>query len=667
MLATPDTRRMNSRDYTAWYNGPRLEALAKGPVQVGEPPVTTTALTTLARQLGGETSMANLGPGVPIAPIRTEEGAPRRWDYVPGYNIITTPRKYEGVGFATLAAFAENYDIARLCVEKRKDDMRSLTYSIRPRPIAGLTRAEVKTRASRLENGVGEVTGFFLSPNQEDSWGAWLVQWAHQLFTIDAATIYLRPTLGGELYGLEIIDGSSIFELIDEWGRLPEPPDPAYVQVIRGSPSGWWTRDQIIRSPYWQTPRSPYGSPPAEWIMLTANRALRRQTLDLSRFTEGTVPVGFLRAPEGWNMTQIGELEEYLAHLLAGNDVTRSRIVPIPTSTTGQAIELMNPTPSTEAEDWLMHVTCAAYGVNPRELGFTPLHGSLGASKGDAEVGQEISFRRSVRNPALHLKGLLDRVIAVQLGQPELELWFEDLDATKDRQAEAAVNKIYVEAGVLSVDEVREESLDLDGIGLDNYVTTPNGPILVDDLIAGTVGPAADAERAADLGEQTASGAGGPDSPSADPNELTTGQDAGTPAKEGTSVGKAAGDLALWQRKALRAMKDGRSPAVRFQSDAIAADMATRIGFALAKSTTPDGVRAAFTLVKAGGSAGPLVARAPAGVSAPSSPTRSAGRATLPFGPSGSPRLLYPSTLRPATPGARTWPPSSTRPLSSSR
>ena len=66
--------------------------IAKGPVPVGEPAVSTKALTDMARQIGGDNTLATLGPGTPITPVNTAEGAPRRWDYTPGYNIAATPR-----------------------------------------------------------------------------------------------------------------------------------------------------------------------------------------------------------------------------------------------------------------------------------------------------------------------------------------------------------------------------------------------------------------------------------------------------------------------------------------------------------------------------------------------------------------------------------------------
>ncbi|RBP15896.1 hypothetical protein DFR50_107166, partial [Roseiarcus fermentans] len=52
------------------------------------------------------------------------------------------------------------------------------------------------------------------------------------LLVIDAATIYPRFDRGGNLFSLDVIDGATIKPLIGDDGRAPEPPDPAYQQVL---------------------------------------------------------------------------------------------------------------------------------------------------------------------------------------------------------------------------------------------------------------------------------------------------------------------------------------------------------------------------------------------------------------------------------------------------
>jgi phage portal protein BeeE len=586
--------------------------LAKGVVPVGEPAISTKGLADLVQSLQSQNAV--LGPGIPVAPVHTEEGQPRRWDYMPGTNIVTKPRSYEAYTFETLRTFCRNYDVANLCIEKRKDDMRGLIPQIRPRPVDGMTRAERKDQRNRLEDAINECTGFMLSPDQEHMWAPWLVEWAGDLFETDSATIYLRPTLDGSLYALEVIDGTTLRPLIDTYGRPPAPPEPAWVQMIRGVPWGWYTSEEIIQQPYWPRSDSPYGHPPIEWVLMAANRALRRQTRDLANFTDGNMPAGLLSVPESWNMTQIKELREYLDELLAGNDKARSRMVPVPGMGSSNPFQKMTEEPSTEGEEWLLYLTCWAFGVSPSEIGYSKSGSGLGG-KGFAEVQQDLSFRRSVKNPGLHLKGILDAIIARVPAWAELEVHFPGLEDVGDSVAKAEAAKVYVDMGARSVDDVAENDLDLDPPGVSNYVMTTAGPVLTTTLMAGvnTDGTGSPSLMA-------------PAAPSAEPGQLTEDVSAGSVAKRSADA-----DLDAWKRKAVKSIKAGKQAGVPFVSDAIPADIASGVRLTLSKASTLADVHAVFDLAKAGASASPLPAPPSKPSSKPSSPASTVTRKPLSY------------------------------------
>ena len=548
--------------------------------------VSTTGLVELARQLSAGNEVIPFGPGTPIAPTLPEEVEPRRYDYPIGQNIATSPRAYEPITFAVLRQLARNYDVAQLAIQKRIDGIRRLTWAVRPKPVPGMTRAEAKTREARLEDDIAAVTGFLTKPDQEHEFPDWMSRWLYDVFTIDAATIYLRPTLAGELYGLEIIDGATIRPIIDGYGRPPAPPMPAYAQVIKGMTREFLSRDQIIYAPYWARSDSLYGHPPLEWVLLAVNRALRRQTLDLSNFTEGTLPVAFLKVAADMPAAQVKELKLYLDELLAGNDVARSRVIPIPGGT-GTGLDAIHPMPETAAEEFLMHITCAAIGVSPTELGFVAPGSGLGG-KGFAELQHSSSSERNA-GLARHIGAKLDSVIATDppfgLGKPELALFWDNLDEKGDRLAEAQAMKEYWSMGATTSDWIAENVLDQDAPGL--------GPVIA---FGGTVTTVADLLAPPEPVPTALAPSAGPSGPGGPPPETPNAAAGETTDTESMgAVQKAAGsDLDRWQRKALRAVKEGRDP-TRFESDEIPATQADAIREALAKASSPDDVRAAFS------------------------------------------------------------------------
>ena len=86
-------------------------------------------------------------------------------------------------------------------------------------------------------------------PDRRRSFGDWLRMLLEDLLVIDAATIYPRYDRGGRLYSLDVIDGATIKPLIGEDGRAPEPPDPAYQQVLHGVPAADFSADELLYLP----------------------------------------------------------------------------------------------------------------------------------------------------------------------------------------------------------------------------------------------------------------------------------------------------------------------------------------------------------------------------------------------------------------------------------
>jgi hypothetical protein len=577
-------------------------------------PSGAVSATPLAGQVAALTQGQGftMGPGTPMLPMASNEHDPRRFAYQPGRNLVATPRAYEPITFAVLRNLCATYDVARVAIEARKDEARGWEWDVRPRPLKGLTLDEQKARSAGFRDEVTRVTGFLMSPNQEDDFGTWLVQYLEDLFSIDAPTIYLRSTRGGDLYAAEIVDGSTIRVLIDDYGRLPTLgatapiPTPhlhnwqqmadaivcsvcnwpaAYGQVIFGVSRTYFPAYELVYEPYHQDPTSPYGSPPMEWVLMSVNRALRRQSLDLSNFTEGTLPISYYKLPEGWTPGQIEEMQQIFDTLLAGDDLARARVRFVPGGT-GAGPERINPEPTTDVEKWLMHITAAAFGTSAFELGFEPSSGLGGAGFG--ESSRVSAEKRGSRPLAAHLKGILDRLIAGPLGAPDLEFRFRGLQAAQDQQAEAMAREIEWKSGAYSTDEWRDDK-GFDPIGLGPTVFDPKvGVVLVSDLLAASSATAS-VEASSTTSLLDTGKPSPPATPSAAPGETTADAPIAPPAVKASRID----DLAKWRRKALNAVERGRNPA-RFDSDEIDDDTAGRLGALLAGATTAAQVRAAF-------------------------------------------------------------------------
>src|SRR5579864_2238754 len=79
-----------------------------------------------------------MGPGAPLQaqPLdaaRRGVSMPRRWQYPVGTNLSVTPGSTKLVDFRTLRMLSKVYDVARRCIEIRRQEVASMRWEITPR------------------------------------------------------------------------------------------------------------------------------------------------------------------------------------------------------------------------------------------------------------------------------------------------------------------------------------------------------------------------------------------------------------------------------------------------------------------------------------------------------------------------------------------------------
>jgi hypothetical protein len=268
------------------------------------------------------------GPLDPLKPIAPSDVAGRRFDFPPGYNLVTRPRAYEPIGFAELRGFADAYDVLRLVIETRKDQMERQRWRIRlrapsrpspgrplpnPPPLAGEGREGVGRKSATVDADtsarISAIENFFQKPDGVTRWKTWLRSLLEDMFVIDAATLYCQRTRNGQLFALQQLDGATIKRVIDDWGRTPQPfaaadgaviYPPAYQQVLKGLPAVNYAARDIIYRPRNVRAHRVYGYSPVQQVLMTVNIALRRQLWQLDYYSEGSIPDALIGVPQGW-------------------------------------------------------------------------------------------------------------------------------------------------------------------------------------------------------------------------------------------------------------------------------------------------------------------------------------------------------------------------------
>ena len=392
-------------------------------------------------------------PGEPIAPVAPYE-QPRRRDYPQGYNYSYTPRAYEQISFWQLRALANNYDLMRLIIETRKDQISRLPNRFRVIEQPG-EPPEVHAKRNQQDKRIPLLEAFFKRPDREHTFRSWQRAVVDQMLTIDATTILPRWTLDGHLYGFDVLDGATISPTIDAQGRTPVPPDVAYRQIIHGVPmldlmamAPEIVSDQIMYCPRNYRPERVYGYSPVEQTLMTINIAIRRQLHQLEFYTEGSIPDAIIETPEGWSPDQIREFEMYWNSILTGQTGERRRAKFL------EAGSKVNWTKDwllkDEMDDYIIRVMCYAFGVSPIAL-VKMVNRAAGSqisddSKMEGLEPVQLWFSQDIMNP----------IIQDYIGFKDIEHTF--MDAVRSKPLEQAqINAIYYDRGVLLGSEIRAD------------------------------------------------------------------------------------------------------------------------------------------------------------------------------------------------------------------
>lgn len=362
-------------------------------------------------------SQAVLGPGAPVSPLlgyydRLREAEPRTFQYIPGVNATIVPRMGYGLpAFADLKRWAEVVPevahIVRMIIREMLNFSPTL-YDANGDPLqeAWLVR----------------------HPDGRSSWSVWFSRFLYNVLVYDAPAVFIRRDHHGRPVALRVLDGSTLFVLIDERGEIPEPPSPAFQQIIWGVPFGRpYRADEIWYHP--RNPRvdAPYGTSSIEEAITAVQLLERLWDFEISEYTYGTMPNALISAPATWKMEEIAAYQREFDIMLSGNSALRRRVIFVPEGM--KIVATHRPQFNRELYNMAFERVALAFGVPPAELGKLPGEGLGG--KGFIRGMQSAFFRQCIGplkafvedffNDILRQMGLKDYSFALEFPPAELD------------------------------------------------------------------------------------------------------------------------------------------------------------------------------------------------------------------------------------------------------
>lgn len=418
-------------------------------------------------------------PGA-INPVREDGRAdPRRYEYQVAQNINITPTKL--VPFQTLRQTADQVDIIRRCLEVIKNKITSMNWDIVLSEDASEkisaesgkdhVRAMADARGKYTED-INRLRSFWEQPDRANgyTWGDWINIFLEDCLVLDAVAIWPQKAINNDLYGFQLLDGSTIKPLIDDRGMRPMPPNPAFQQILFGFPrsefmatndaesaDGEFTSDELTYLVKNRRTWSVYGFSPVERSLPLADIYLRRQDWIRKEYTDGVTPELMMKtdANFGNNPDLIRAYENIYNDDLAGQTAQRMRVRILPSGFDPVQPEGYGEKFKDVLDNYLITSICGHFGVLPSEIGFSG-SGSLGAS--GLQTGETMSGEAIGITPLTQwISRQLTNLSYLYLGMPR-ELEFKIMFESKiDTEGEARKTDIELKNGARTVNEARSD------------------------------------------------------------------------------------------------------------------------------------------------------------------------------------------------------------------
>jgi hypothetical protein len=397
-------------------------------------------------------------PQQPVRPFGAYLG-PVEWDYPVGFNLDFTPPRTSF--FAQLRAMASSWGILSTVIQTRIDQIMRIPWTI-----------QVRDKPRSKNKHTNQLHEFFQRPDGKQGYEIWARMLLYDMLVIDAPSLYVWRSMGGLPLAIEVLDGATIKPLVDDAGRRPDYPNPAFQQIRKGLPLTNFDETELLYTPMRPRPQMPvYGYPPTEQILIEISAGVRKALYVAGFWSEGTMPELVVTVPDSWTPEQTAVFQAHFDALMAGNVLLKSRVRFFPGGMKPFDIKNANGDAlKADWDEWLARIVCFAYSISPQ-----PFIRSMNRATAES-AAQQAEEEGLYPLMAWYKTQIMDRLIQdsmIGFGFDDIEFgWLPNPEV--DQLKRAQIHQIYLNAGVLTRNETREE-LGLEPIDEGDVLTVANG------------------------------------------------------------------------------------------------------------------------------------------------------------------------------------------------
>jgi hypothetical protein len=382
-------------------------------------------------------------PNQPVAPYGPPTyNRPWEWDYPTSYNLNFIQPQISMM--RVLRTMRASWGVLSTIISTCKDQLLSIPYTI-----------QLRNSPKKSDKRVDEIKDFFKRPDGFRNYRSWARLVLDDALVLDTPCLYFPQTLGGKPLAAERIDPITIFPLIDDLGRRPEPDSyhqPAFQQIIKGFPLLNLDASDLMYAP--MNPRADlpiFGYPPTEQILRESLEAILKTNYQVSFWDQGTIPELIVTVPDNWSPNQIAVFKAHFDALMSGNLGERTKMHFLPGGM--KPFELRNASGQnlwSQRDETLIRVCCYAYSVSPSP--FIQMMNRSVAQNAQQASKEEGTFPRM----AFWKYDIMDVIIQEKFGYDDIEFVF--LPPTEpDGEKREKIFDMQLKNGSRNENEVRAE------------------------------------------------------------------------------------------------------------------------------------------------------------------------------------------------------------------
>jgi hypothetical protein len=391
----------------------------------------------------------------PIPPIGPPGSGTLKFPLLMGQNLDYTPRfdaPYTSVQLKNLAA----YPLAAACINNVEDQVGQTKWAIQLRQKKGEPKAARDARQAG-DPIISKLTTFFECPDGENTWQDWIRPFVDACLVTDSATMEPMRTARGKLVGLSVVLGSDqICRYIDDTGRTPKPPDPAYGQLWEGIVRTDHTTDELIYRPRNIQPRNTissmlYGTSAVQQCAGWLEIGIARLLFVYAYYRSGSVPDMIHIAPADATPNKIKEASMWWNSDFGGQlDKRRGYSILQGFNKDGKPDQVLfpkEPLLTDQLDDLLIRMITFTIGTSAQRL-------QRPMNRGSANSNQEAAEEEGTDPIRYWVKGIIDQIIQRRMGYTDYEMAF-DMDRENDVLKAAQADVLRVSNALNTPNEIR--------------------------------------------------------------------------------------------------------------------------------------------------------------------------------------------------------------------